>query len=74
MGFVFASKLFQEAYWLFNLEGVFRLLVRLEVVEVENAIEYVQLMTSNDYFPHTAVKLLEEFTKVPEAFKETLTS
>ena len=48
MGFVFASKLFQEAYWLFNLEGVFRLLVRLEVVEGEDANEYVQLMTKND--------------------------
>lgn len=69
MGFVFASKLFQEAYWMFNLEGVLRLLVRLGVSEVDHALEYVQLMTNNDYFPRSAIELLEEFALVPQRFE-----
>lgn len=71
---MFASKLFQEAYWMFNLEGMFRLLVRLQSAEVADVMQYIQLMTDNDYFPQSAIRLLEEFALVPEAFEETRTS
>lgn len=37
LGFVCQSKLFKEAYWLYNIEGIFKLMVAGGVATVEDA-------------------------------------